>query len=107
MVRASGACIFDPQLSLSPKRRHETRGDGKETIRDYVKKIGPTNLPDATRIQATAASFHDGPSDPLLALPSEPLAASGLRTTGAVGNDLVIWDGHHRTCALGSENREE
>jgi hypothetical protein len=73
---------------------------GTASIRDYVKTTGPENLPDAERISLYAADFHLGPVI---------LVAFSLGTLrhvwpaeygGATGDDLVVWDGHHRAAAL-------
>jgi hypothetical protein len=71
---------------------------GKETVRDYVQRVGPDGVP--PRAQAYAERFDDGPVF---------LVACTLDTLGriwpenylnATGPDLVIIDGCHRSSAL-------
>lgn len=73
---------------------------GKASIRDYVKGTGRGNLPDAERISIYAADFHLGP----VVLVGFSLGTLGHLWSamygGATGEDLVIWDGHHRMAAL-------
>jgi len=73
---------------------------GKETIRDYVKRIGAANLPDAVRIKSYADAFQSGPVT-LVGFRMSTLRRIWASQYGNLpGDDLVIWDGHHRTSAL-------
>lgn len=71
---------------------------GKETVRDYVKRVGASTLP--PKVQAYANNFDDGPVY-LIAFSLDTLGLLWAdKYPGARGTDLVIWDGHHRSSAL-------
>jgi hypothetical protein len=71
---------------------------GKETVRDYVKRVGAEGLP--PKAQAYAADFHDGPVF-VVAFTLETLGRLWAdKYPGATGNGLVFWDANHRTSAL-------
>ncbi len=97
-----GACTFEPKLLTVTQTLGclNAWSKGKATIRDYVKTTGHKNLPDAAIIKGYAENFRDG-TVILVAFSLGTFGAIWPREyPGATGDDLVIWDGHHRTSAL-------
>ncbi len=97
------ACTFEPN--------HMTVTDalgclnawskGTATIRhDVATRSRDGTLPDAERIQAYADDFRDGPVT-LVGFTLQTFGAIWSKEyPGAARDQIVIWDGHHRTAAL-------
>ncbi len=98
-----GALMFTPELWTVPAVLGclSAWSVGAATIRNDTRtRIINGTLPDAATIYSYASNFRDGPVllvgfrlGTLRAIPWPDYA-------GTVGNDLLIWDGHHRTSAL-------